>query len=164
MEYSEKETLAIFKILLEKNLVDYNKIISWADAVMMENEIFSDYFIDISLAGSKGSSEIMRILETISNGIHSDLIWKTIYGFLAHLFKIKQLTLKEACDLADNFALDYENLSENYILEGRGLWDVYYLAENNIYETLENAEERFLEVTGKYEFLWQFFNQKYLNL
>ena len=163
MVYSEKEILAIFKILLEKKFVDYHKIISWTDAVIIENELFSDYFIDLSLAGGKGSSEIMRILETISNEIHSDLIWKTIYGFLAYQFKIKQFTLKEACTIADNFALDYENLSENYILEGRGLWDVYYLAENNIYGTFENAEERFLEVTGKHEYLWQIFNQKYLN-
>lgn len=164
MEYSEKEILTIFKILVEKNFVDYHKIISWADSVIMKNEIFSDYLIDLSLVGSKESSEIIGILETISSGIHSDLIWKTVYGFLAYQFKNNQLTLKEACNFADHFAMDYEDLNENYILRGRGLWDIYYLAENNIYGTFKDAEKRFLEVTGKYEYLWQLFDQKYLNL
>ena len=164
MEYSEKEVSAVFQILLEKNLIDYHKIISWADSVIMENEIFSDYLIDLSLSGTKGSSEIFRLLEIISSGIHSDLIWKTVYGFLVYQFKNKQLTLKKVCDLADNFAMEYEDLSENYELEGRGLWDTYYLAENLTFGTFKNAEERFLNVTGKYEYLGLLFNQKYLNL
>lgn len=163
MEYSEKETLALFKILLHKDLIDYRKIISWADSAITENENFSDYLIDISLSGSKGNSEIMRILEINSSGIHSDLIWKTVYGLLANQFKNNKLTLKKACSLADSFAMEYEELDQNYLLEGRGLWDVYYLAETNVYGTIKNAEEGFLNVTEKYEYLAQNFHIKHLD-
>lgn len=163
MEYSEKETLAIFKILLERDLIDYHKIISWADSVIQENQNFPDYLIDISLSGSNGSTEIMRVLEINSSEIHSDLIWKTVYGFLANQFKNKELALKEACSLADSFAMEYEELDQNFFLEGRGLWDVYYLAETNVYGTIKNAEERFLNVTEKYEYLAQNFHRKYLD-
>lgn len=163
MEYSEKEILAIFKNLLERDLIDYHKIISWAGSVIQENKNFPDYLIEISLSGSKGRTEIMSILETNSSKIHSDSIWKTVYGFLSNQFKNKKLTLKEACNLADSFAMEYEDLNENYILEGRGLEDVYYLAETNVYGTIKNAEERFLNVTEKYGYLAQNFSEKHLN-
>ena len=163
MEYSEKEILALFKILLQKDLIDYHKIISWADSVIQESENFSDYLIDISLTGSNGSSEMISVLEINSSEIHSDLIWKTVYGFLANQFKNKKLTLKEACSLADSFAMEYEELDQNYFLEGRGLWDVYYLAETNVYGTIKNAEERFLNVAEKHEYLAQNFHRKHLD-
>lgn len=163
MEYSEKEILSLFKILLKNNLIDSHKIISWADFVISEKDSFPDYLIDISLSGSKENAEILLLLETNSSGIHSDLIYKTVYGFLAWQFKNNKLTLKEVCNLADRFSMEYEGLGENYTLEGRGLDDVYYLAENNTFGTIESTKKRFLDVTEKHEYLWQNFYLNYLN-
>ena len=149
---------------LEVGLLDYKSIIKWADCIIEDSEaVHDDFLFDLSLSGSSGINEVIKILKSNESRPNHDLVWQTLYGLIAIKFQDEEIDLKRGCYAVSEVANQAKNETE-YDLFGMSLDDSFYLASRGITGNLEETKKVFLNYTNPFIELGRtFINQELKN-
>lgn len=147
------ELLGVFGIALTNNLLDKNEVIKWADDIIT-NDSEPDYFIiELSLCGHKNLNDIVSLLNTYIGEEKPQISYRVILGFLYRQYVARQITLKKVLSTVD-WIVWKANLTNEEKSFMYGLDEEFYCAEEGIYGTVKDIEDktlRFLEIYKDFE-------------
>ena len=162
MIWNSNDILSIFRIGIEAGLIDCESVIKWADAKIMDSkECKADYLIDLSMAGSNGINEVLRVLNINDSKSKEELVWQTLYGLTAIKLENQEIDLERACYVVTEVANKTRSETE-YDLFGMSIDDSFYLASRGITGNLNSTKRLLIEHTAPYVDLAKAFISKEL--
>ncbi|UKN00192.1 hypothetical protein K6119_07995 [Paracrocinitomix mangrovi] len=161
-EINDLEVMAIFRMALEKSIIEQKSVVEWSDKIISSNpENVPDFALELSISGNYGVNEAVHLLRENESTLENPVLWKILYGLVGLFYREKQIELSRACNAIADFANEIMSKTE-YDLFGMSVSDAYFLAENGSYGNLENVEKSLLELTEEQLHLGKWFRSKYL--